>query len=364
MQIKRKVVVLGSYGEFTRRVTIDLAVMAHVECVLGLPPSSRATNFAGGIGVPFMVIDPNDSSSLQRLLEGAFAVVNLRGPFMTRDHVAVAARCATHGVHYIDPAESREYSTEFARLAREARDHKALLVTGAGAAPGVAAVLAGMLTKEFDRASEIRVFLTPGMGDQREIATTQSILEHAHKTPRGKARLSRPKGVGSPKSEAVNFPWPVSRRRCWPCSLNLDGVGNEFGVANITARAGFAPGLLSAVIAVMAKLRRSGSVQGLSPFAAWFVRRTARSARTHGRAAAIRVAVRGTRRNQEDEYVAHLVARGNAGPAIAAAPILALVRRWVEKGVEETGAMNCVGMLDFEDLRPELARHDIVLVRE
>ncbi|GEM_PF-1339606 len=366
MQMKRKIVVLGSYGEFTRRVTIDVAAMPQVECVLGLPPSAQATTFASAVGVPFMVIDPNESSSLQRLLEGAFAVVNLHGPFATREHVAVAARCAALGVHYVDPADAREYMTEFARLARDARDHEALLVTGAGAVPAVAAALVRMLVKEFDRVSEIHIFLAPGMGDQRELATVQSILDQGDNPVRTKERGRRPKQHWRTKPEPVRFPEPVGVRRGWLCDLERDALAREFGVGTVTTRTGFAPGFLSFMITILEKLRQRGTVRELSPLIAWFVRRAAARRGRHslGRASSIRVAVRGSRRNHDEEYVAYLVARDGAGPAIAAAPILALVRRWVEKGVKETGAVTCVDMLGFDDLRPELMNHNIVLVRE
>src|ERR1043166_5153581 len=183
---KHKIVVIGSYGEFTRRVTTDLSAMPQVACVLGLPPAPGATTFAGQLGVPFMVLDPNEPATLQRLLEGAFAVVNLRGPFESREDLAIATRCAAQGVHYIDPADSREYVNEFMRLTKDA--HDSLLVTGAGAAPAVTAALAGTPPRAFTRANEIHVFVTPGMTDQRELASVRSILEHAEKPSRQKER--------------------------------------------------------------------------------------------------------------------------------------------------------------------------------
>jgi hypothetical protein len=86
--------------------------------------------------------------------------------------------------------------------------------------------------------------------------------------------------------------------------------------------------------------------------------------RAHVNAAGIRVAMSGSRRNTEEEHIVTLVARDGAGPAISAAPILALVRQWLEHGVKQTGAVTCVDLLSFDDLKPELAGHHIVLVRE
>lgn len=356
--LKRRVVVLGGYGEFSRRVATDIAALPAAECILGLPPDAHATAFASRIGVPFMVLDPNEPATLNRLLDGTFAVVNVHGPFATRAHLLVAERCAALGVHYVDPAESREYIAEFARLAREAREHDALLVTGAGATPAVTSALAGLLAAEFDRVGEIHVFITPGTGDERDLATTRAVLEQAPSRGKGNGRAAK-------WSQTLRFPAPVGRRHGFLCDApDLDLFTKQFGARTITARAGLAPGLLSGLLRVLALMRRRGWIEQLSPFTAGVVRLAAYITSADADSAAIRVAMRGTRAGVEQEHLACLIGRGSAGPAIAAAPIVTLVRRWLERGAHDTGAMSCTGLLSLDDLKPELARHDIVLVRE
>lgn len=363
--LKRRIVVLGGYGEFSHRVAAGVAALPEVECVLGLPSAVRATWFASRIGVPFMVLDPNDPSSLFRLLEGAFAVVNVHGPFATREHLTVAARCAALGVHYVDPADSREYLTEFMRLAREAREHNSLLVTGAGAAPAVTTALASWLAGEFDRVNEIHVFLTPGMDDHRELATTRAVLEQVANPMRVKEHGRWREQHWWQRPQTVRFPRPIGRRRGYLCDLpDSESLARRFGARTVTARAGFAPGFLNFTLAVLAFLRRRGWVRRFSPLTAWFVRTVASLSQAHVNAAGIRVAMRGSRRSTEEEHVVALIARDGAGPAISAAPILALVRQWLAQGVKQTGAMTCVDLLSFDDLKPELAGHHIVLVRE
>jgi len=364
--LKRRVVVLSGYGEFSRRVASGIAALPQAECVLGLPPGAHATTFAQRIGAPFMSLDPNEPSSLYRLLDGAFVVVNVRGPFAAREHLTIPAHCAAHGIHYIDPAESRDYFNEFMCLAREAREHDAMLVTGAGAAPAVTSILAGLLTDYFDRVNEISVFLTPGLGDQRELATARAVLARADQPMRIKdgGRWREQRWWERPQS--VTFPAPVGRRRGYLCDLpDLDLLGKHFSARTVTAHAGFAPGLLNMMLATLAAMRRRGWVERLSPFSAALIRIAARATRAHANAAAVRVAMSGTRHGSEEEqHVAALMARNGAGPAIAAAPILALVRRWAERGVKESGAQPCVGLLDFADLKRELVEHDVVLVRQ
>jgi saccharopine dehydrogenase-like NADP-dependent oxidoreductase len=362
--LKHRIVVLGGHGEFSRRVAGGIAALPQAECVLGLPPGAKSMSFAARVGLPFSVLDPNEPASLQRLLDGAFIVVNVRGPFATRDDLAVAARCAALGVHYIDPADNRNYIAEFARLAREAREHRAFLVTGAGSAPAVTGALTGLLADYFSRINEIHLFITPGMADQRELAVARAVLAHT-----GPLRM---KQGGRWREQhwwehplTVRFPDPIGRRRGYLCDVpELELFTKQFNARTVTARAGFAPGLLNKILSGLAAMRRDGKAEHLSPATGLLLRVAARMTRTHSNTAAIRVAIQGVRRGVEEEHVAYLIGRDGAGPVIAAAPILALVRKWIESGVPDTGAVTCVGLLDFSDLKPGLINHDVVLVRE
>ena len=56
--------------------------------------------------------------------------------------------------------------------------------------------------------------------------------------------------------------------------------------------------------------------------------------------------------------------RDGAGPAIAAAPILTLVRRWLTQGVDDVGAMPAAGLVNLEQMKPELVDCNVVLVRQ
>ena len=81
-------------------------------------------------------------------------------------------------------------------------------------------------------------------------------------------------------------------------------------------------------------------------------------------ACGVRVEMHGTRGRKQDRYVASLVARNGSAHAVTSAPIVALIRHWLARGVREAGAMSCVGLLRLTDLAPELGGQDVVLVRE
>ncbi|MBI3546001.1 MAG: hypothetical protein HY081_05330 [Gammaproteobacteria bacterium] len=85
--------------------------------------------------------------------------------------------------------------------------------------------------------------------------------------------------------------------------------------------------------------------------------------RRGGEAGGMRVLVRGTRNEEELTHTAYLIARDANGPAIPCSPAVALIRKWVEHGIHDTGAMACVGLLTWDEIRAELANYKISLIR-
>jgi hypothetical protein len=75
------------------------------------------------------------------------------------------------------------------------------------------------------------------------------------------------------------------------------------------------------------------------------------------------VVLRGDKGGEPLDRSIFLVARDGNTSAIAAAPAIALVRKWARQGVSAAGVTPCVGLLDWPEVRNELMGYDIVLVR-
>jgi hypothetical protein len=75
------------------------------------------------------------------------------------------------------------------------------------------------------------------------------------------------------------------------------------------------------------------------------------------------VELRGDKGGEPLVHSVFLVARDGNTPAIAAAPAIALIRKWTRQGVSTAGVTPCVGLLDWTEVRNELMEYDIVLVR-
>src|SRR3989344_313752 len=102
---KKKILLLGEYGAFSRRIYRALSRSPHIECVIGVADARHARSQRGADCALVTVL--GDPHSIQGAIKDVFAVVNTRGPFLDRNYT-VAEQCAERGVHYVDPADSNE----------------------------------------------------------------------------------------------------------------------------------------------------------------------------------------------------------------------------------------------------------------
>ncbi len=363
MQAK-KILILGGHGPFTQYLLRGLSDIPSLHCVLGLeqvlPADARRD-------VPVVAVNPRDTDSLRRALAGTFAVINAYGPFREPDY-AVAASCAELGVHYLDVADGRVHVGGIARLARRAQHSGCLLVSGAATQPAVTGALVTLLAPEFERITEIHTFLAPGRSDQRELASLRAVLSAAGTLIRIKERGRWREVLAGSRPQSFEFPPPVGRRRGYLSdSPELDLFPRHFGATTVTARVGL-EGFYNGLLMLLGALRRRGWLGTDDPphWLEWLIRlgRRGNAAAAAAGGGGVRVEVRGRSDGQNTlAHVVYLVARDGSTPAIAAAPVVALVKKWVAHGVPESGARPAVGLVDWEDVRRELLGHDIVMVR-
>lgn len=361
---KKKILLLGEYGAFTRRIGHALFQSPDIECVIGVADARRRTQLAQDAGYSIVTVPvPHDPHTVRRALDGVFAVINTRGPFLARNYT-VAEQCAECGVHYVDPADSIEYAGGLVRLARKAEKRGSLIVTGAAAAPTVSALLVEMLAPEFDRLHEIHACLAQGKNDCRDLATARAILRYVELVSRMKERGRWREFEGWTRPRSVDFPAPVGRRRGYLCEgLDLDIFPKRYGAQTVTFRTALSSHASNFVLSFSRWLKRRGMMHGLPrPVTAslYAIGGLPGFGDPNG---GLAVEVRGDKDGRPLTRSVFLVARDGNTPAIAAAPAIALVRKWVRQGVSAAGVASCVGLLDWPEVRNELMGYDIVLVR-
>ena len=362
MTQKKKILILGEQGAFSRRIRDALSRSPDIECVIGVSNERQRERLVRKTHSTVMTV-LHDSHSLQRALKDIFAVVNTWGPFLDRDYT-VAEQCAELGVHYIDPADTREHATGLTHLARKAEKTGSLIVTGAATAPTLSAALVDMLVPEFDRIREIHACIALSKLDCRELATARAILNYSSVMMRMKEKGRWQEFEGWSKPRPVYFPAPVGRRRGYLCDmLDLDIFPRLYGAQTVTFRTALSSRTGSVVLSLCRWLKRRDMIQNLPQPAALLLRTLSRLRGVGNRHGGLGVEVRGTKDGGRAIHSIFLIARDENSPAIAAAPAVALIKKWAREGVPGPGIKTCVGMLDWPSLRDEMAEYDIVLVR-
>ena len=164
--------------------------------------------------------------------------------------------------------------------------------------------------------------------------------------------------------QRVEFPAPLGRRRAYLCDrLDLDLFPKRYGAQTVTFRMALPWRSFSLALAGVGWLGRRGVITEPPGSLLTLVRLGARLLPTHRFAGGLRVELHGEHRGEELMHTVFLVARDRHCAAISAAPVLALVKKWLAHGVATPGVTPCVGLLDWDELKAELLAYDIVLVR-
>jgi hypothetical protein len=358
----KKILVLGGYGTCGRRISRSLATMPSVECVIGGHHPHKAGQSAAG-EISAITVNIDDPASLRRAFDGVFAVVNTVGPFQERDYM-VAETCAGMGIHYVDLADARTYVEGISRLQRRASNKNCLIVCGASVVPAVSSALVDTVVSEFDRISEIHTCISPGNKNPYGMATVRALLSYTGSPLRIKENGRWRYGYGWSESQVVSFPKPVGRRRVYLCDApDLDLFPTRYGAQTVTYRAGTELKLFNYGLAVLGRSRRSGLIKNLP---GWAKGLNAASHLFRGFGSSLggmQIRVQGRKNGDELAHTMCLIVRDDNGPAIACSPAVALIRKWVEHGVPESGAMPCVGLLTWNEIKAEMVDYNITLVR-
>jgi hypothetical protein len=145
--------------------------------------------------------------------------------------------------------------------------------------------------------------------------------------------------------------------------LDLDILPRLYGAQTVTFRTALSSRTGSVVLSVCRWLKRRNVIQNLPRLAAMLLH-TLGGLRGVGNChGGLGVEVHGTKNGSHAQHSIFLIARDGNSPAIAAAPAIALIKKWVREGVPSPGIKTCVGMLDWPSLRDEMVGYDIVLVR-
>jgi hypothetical protein len=366
------VLVLGGYGAFGSRLSRLLAaaptLLVHV-AGRRREAAERCVREIGERTAP-AVLDRDDPAAVEAFLRAhrPRVVLDATGPFQGRDH-RLPELVASHGAHWLDLADAREYVVGIGRLHEHARAHDVLVTSGASTLPALSVAVVDQLLDDLDALESISIGLSPGLRSPRGRATIRSILSYCGRPIPGVAGGKRVVRRGWGDLRRHRYPAPVGGR--W--LSNVDAPDLEilaqryYGVDTLEVQAGLELSVLHLGLSFASALVARGWVRGLDGTAG-IARHAAGWLQPFGSdAGAMHVTVRGAHAGRRVARHWALVGERGDGPFVPASVASGLAKRLCDvpgyAPLPARGAAPCVGLVQVEDVLRELAGRAVRVVQ-
>jgi hypothetical protein len=349
-----RVLVLGGYGFFGRRIVERLALQPGVEVVIAGrspdPCEALARTLRARLAAPISAcaLDASAPDFASRLAAmQPDVVVHCAGPFQTQEY-GVAIACIEARAHYIDLADGREFVTGIAALDERARAAGVALVSGASSVPGLSCAVVDELAAGMLDVQEIDIGISPGNRTERGLSTVQAVLSYCGRRIGPSADVFGWSGTWERR-----YPAPVGSRLLSPCDVpDLALLAARYpGSPRVRFGAGLELRFLHRGMNVLAWLVRRRLVGNLLPHASRLKRASDWFRHWGSDAGAMHVRVTGTaahRRQVTREWL--LVAASGDGPYVPTLAATALVLRLAQGNGLPCGAAPCVGLLTSKEI--------------
>lgn len=351
-----KVLVLGGYGNFGRRIVLALAHDDTIRLVIGGRNEGRALALAQEVGAEALGIDASDPQLATQLRShGIGLVIHTAGPFQAQGY-AVAEACAAAGAHYIDLADGRRFVCDFPQ-ALQARFLAARRcgISGASTVPALSSAVVDHLAHGWRAIHGIHICIAPAQTAPRGVATLEAVLSYCG-APVDIWRGGRwQKALGWAQPTAVKFP-RMKPRRAALCDIpDLELFPLHYRVRDeVMFRAALEVPLSQTAFAALARLRHWGLLPRPQVLAPLLLRGAPLFDRWGSGLGGMSVEVSGL--NADGESAAarwDITADHDHGPEIPCMAAILLARRLARGNGPPDGAHTAAGWLTLEEFVPE-----------
>lgn len=361
----KRVLLVGATGVFGRRLAMHLAGIAGLDLVLTSRNAAKALALAGqlapvdGTSVSGMGFDHR--RDLGRLAELApWLVIDASGPFQGAGYDLPRAALSA-GAHVVDLADAREYITGYgAALDDLAKTRGLCALAGASSTPALSAAVVAELTRGWRRIDAIDIAITPGGRSEVGEAVIAAILSYAGRPVPVWREGELQEADGWIDGRRIAIPGLGSRRVAVVETADAQSLGPRL---RVTSRVAFHAGLESwieqAGVALLARLRRAGSIDGLAPLIPWLLaarRLTRLPTSDRGGMLVEATGLDGEGRLRTARW-SLLAARGD-GPHVPTLPAAAATRALLD-GALAPGARSAAGALSLGAIEAEMAPYAI-----
>ncbi len=360
-----KILILGGYGNFGKRIAAQLAAKGVAVVIAGRSASKAAAcaKQLSGTGathasVTFAAFDAHRAldENLRRIRPRV--VINTIGPFQTSDYKIVRA-CMDNKVHYIDLADGRRFVTGIAALDARARQQGVTVISGASTVPGLSSAVLDHYGGTFSRMTALIYGISPGQQAERGLATTQGIMTYVGKPlapfPGGKDTLYGWQDIHRQAYPGLGKRWMAN------CDIpDLDLLPERYGLRRIRFSAGLELAPLHLGLWGLSWLVRLGVPLNLPGRSKTLLRMSNRCNSFGSADGGMHMIIHGLDHDGSPISVKwFIIARNGDGPYIPTIASVLVGKHLAEGKPMAPGARACVGLISLADILRALESRDI-----
>jgi hypothetical protein len=360
----KKILILGGYGNFGKRIAIALA-KKNIPLIL----AGRDANKAEAVALEIKQHYPNSqietaifdihSAFSNRLTElQPSIVIHTAGPFQNSNYT-IAETCIEHKIHYIDLADGRDYVTGITALNEAALAHDALIVSGASTVPGLSSAVLQHYKNHFSEIDSLIYGITPGQKTPRGVATTKAVLSYLGK-PLKSAASDTKQRYGWQDLYRQDYP-ELGKRWMANCDVpDIDIFPAKYGIRHTQFSAGMETSILHLGIWLVSYLVRAGLPLSLTQHAAALLRFSNIFDCLGTKSGGMHMLIKGKDLQKKPlEIKWFIIAHQGDGLEIPCVPAIILATKLFHNTLQTRGAMPCIEMITLEEFTHELQAFSI-----
>ena len=350
-----KVLILGGYGNFGKRIALALT-KKNISVVVAGRNKEKAEALVATLPTRLAEAAAFDatkelSSRLGKLRPAV--VVNASGPFQTSNYDA-AHTCIEHGVHYIDLADGRDFVNGISVLDKQASQRNVAVISGASTVPGLSSAVMEHYKAEFSDIASLVFGISPGQQAERGLSTTQAIMTYVGKPLRSFAGVLHP-AYGWQDLYCQAYP-ELGKRWMANCDIpDLDLLPLRYGIRSIRFSAGLELGFmhlglwaLSWGVRLGLPLNLPQHAHALLKASNWFNGLGSANGGMH------MIICGKDPQGRPRERRWFIIAKNGDGPQIPTIPAIVLAEKLVTNRLAYRGASTCVGLVTLDEYLHEL----------
>lgn len=353
----KKILVIGGYGVFGKRIVERLSRVSNIEIVIAGRSTDKAKKLKQELSkasqciISIQYIDISENLTFE-----ADILINACGPYHRQDY-SLAGYCIEQGIHYIDLADNRDFVDGISKLDKKAKSKDVFVTSGASTVPAISSAMVDYLAKDFAEVHKLDYGVTPGNQTDRGVSTVEAILSYVGKPFKVMRNGTMSHIYGWQDLHREHYP-KIGKRWMVNCNVPDFDLFPERYPAMKTHRfyAGLELSILHIGLWFLSWPARWGIIRKLDCFgkvlrrvSLWFYNFGTNKGGMH-------MIVQGTNdRAEEIEKRLYLIGEDGHGPFIPAIPSVLVTKKLIDGSLNTTGAMPCMGLFNMSDFIEEVS---------